>query len=553
MMAGVTDARRTARIRPALLGLLLGLFAVLAVAAPASAHAILVSTNPAQGTTVPQAPPQVVLSFSERVAPVAGKVHVIAPDNSRADAGDPRVSGDQVIIPLKPSGGHGTYLVSFRVISADSHPVGGAFTYSVVTTSTVPTEAGNSGATSPLVNVLFPIVRWTGYLGLLLLVGSVLVLALLWPQRLSRSGPISVIWLGAGLVAASTVAELALQVPNVAGSFGEIRGSDVREVFASQFGAAHLIRLGVLGAALVLLRPIVAGRGWGADRVLLAVLGTIGVATWSVGGHPSTTAAPTVTIVADMIHVASMSVWIGGLVMLIVFLLPRANATELGAIVPVWSQWATYAVGALVVTGTVQALVEIGSIGPLFTTTYGWLVLAKIGLLGAVLVVASFSRRLVGPISARVTGAAARLRAVVAAEAAGAAIIIGVTSVLVQTTPARTVPASNAVPSIQSAVLSDKLFTLTVDDSPAKTGINELHVFVTTPDGLPADVQEWRITAALPAEGIEPIDVAVLQITPDHAIGQVTLPTAGAWTFSFTVRTTEIDESTVTTVFAIAG
>ena len=53
-------------------------------------------------------------------------------------------------------------------------------------------------------------------------------------------------------------------------------------MLASPYGTAHLIRLGVLAAALVLVRPIVRGRGWGADRVLLAVLGTIGIATWSV-------------------------------------------------------------------------------------------------------------------------------------------------------------------------------------------------------------------------------------------------------------------------------
>src|SRR5262249_41628296 len=143
------------------------------------------------------------------------------------------------------------------------------------------------------------------------------------------------------------------------------------------------------------------------------------------------------TVVADMIHIASMSVWLGGLIMLAVFLLPRANANELGAIIPVWSRWAAYAVGALLVTGIAQALVEVGSVPALFDTGYGQLILVKVVLLGGVLFIASFSRRLVAPIVKKSDGAARKLRSLVAAESAGAIVIIAVASVLVQTTPAR--------------------------------------------------------------------------------------------------------------------
>ncbi len=558
MIAGVTTRRR--RLRGGLAGLVAAFIGALAggllFAVPASAHAILVSEDPVQNSIIAQAPTQVVLSFTEGVTLIEGKITVTAPDNSRADSGQPTTSGDQVIIPLKPNGGPGTYLVSFRIISADSHPVGGAFVYSVGHTSTPPTGTGAGVSSSPTIAVLFPIVRWLGYAGLVLLVGSVLVLALLWPQRLDRAGPIKVIWLGAGLVALSTVLELILQVPNVAGGFGEVTRSDIQEVLSSQYGAAHLIRLGVLGAALFLLRPIVRGNGWGADRVLLAVLGAIAVATWSVSGHPYASSIPTVTVVADMIHIASMSVWLGGLFMLAVFLLPKANATELSVIVPVWSRWAAYAVGALVVTGVVQALVEVGSVPGLFTTEYGLLVLAKAVLLGIVLIIASYSRRMVGPIAEKVKGARFRLRRFVVAESVGAVVIIGLASVLVQTTPARSPAASTAAPTVQSAVITDpsKLLTLTADISPAKVGVNELHMYVTLPaNGQPGAVQDggWTVTASLPSAGIEPISAVVQRITPDHAIGIVTLPRAGAWTFKFTMLVDKFNEAVVSTNFSV--
>jgi copper transport protein len=441
--------------------------------------------------------------------------------------------------------------VSYRVISADSHPVAGAFSYSVGAPSPggPPSSVRAAGSeVNPAIRAMFPAARTVGYVGLLLLVGASVVLALLWPRRLDRGGPTRFIWVGAALVAGATVLELLLQVPYVSGGgIVDIRGADIRAVLTSQYGVAHLIRLAALGATLLLLRPIVRGEGFGSDRVLLAVLGTIGVATWSVSGHPSASSVPLATVVVDMIHIASMSVWLGGLVMLIVFLLPRGTETELAAIIPVWSRWATYAVAALVLTGVVQALVQVPSVDSLVSTTYGWLLIAKLGLVAAFLAVASLSRRLVAPIMERTTGAAARLRIVLVAEAAIAALVLGLTSVLVQTTPAGAASTETATPAAQSAVMKDKRFTLTVDVVPATVGVNEIHLYATTPDGQPADVKQWTVRASAPARGIEPIDASVLPLTPDHATGTIGLPTAGRWTFTFTLRTSEIDQSTVTT------
>jgi copper transport protein len=546
MMADVTTVRSAAA------GVVLALVAILVVPpGPAYAHAALVSTYPDRNSVVAQAPTQVVLTFSEPVSPVPGRVLVVGPDGARADRDAPSASGQQLLIPLRADA-RGTYLVSFRVISADSHPVAGSFTYSVGAPSTPPTLAGAGTEGDRVVTAAFPFIRWIGYVGLLLLVGAALVLALLWPRRLDARGPVRVIWLGAALVAVATVFELALEVPYLAGGgFGDIRAADIQEVLGSRFGVAHLVRLGALGAALVLLRPVVRGTGWSGDRALLGVLAAVGISTWSVSGHPSATPVPLVTIVADMVHLASMSVWLGGLVMLIAFLLPRANAEELGVIVPVWSRWALYAVATLLLTGTAQALVEVGTIDALFSTTYGWLVIAKVGLVAAVIAVASFSRRLVTPIAAGSPAAPGTLRRVLFAEAAVAAVVLAVTSVLVQTTPARTVAAQSTAPTVQSAVLPNALFTLTVDLQPATAGLNDVHLYATTPDGQPADIKEWRVRASLPAQGIEPIDAAILPLTPSHSTGQITLPTAGTWSFVFTLRLSETDQASVTSDFTV--
>src|SRR5690606_44067 len=104
--------------------LLVTLAAVLTVATPASAHAVLISSSPTADTVVPTAPAQIVLTFSEPVREVPGRIRVIGPDGKRIDRGRPKFEGSMVTITVDQNVPRGTYLVSYRVISADSHPVG---------------------------------------------------------------------------------------------------------------------------------------------------------------------------------------------------------------------------------------------------------------------------------------------------------------------------------------------------------------------------------------------------------------------------------------------
>jgi copper transport protein len=565
--AGSDRDRTVSRIRTpgpgravrAVLAVVIGLLAATGLASPAHAHAVLENTSPEADSLIQEAPAQIVLTFSEAVSPVADRVRVIAPDGSRVDRNEPRPSGQQLIVPIEPLTQPGTYLVSFRVISADSHPVYGTYSFSYKEVSPGgPPEAADVAASGFVVAAL-PVARWIGYAGLVLFVGSGLVLTLLWPRRLDPSGPRRAAQLGAGLVALGTVLALALQVPYVAGGgLGDVTGSDLQEVLASQYGAAHLVRLGVTGAALVLLLAVAKGRAFNADKTLLAVLGVVGLGTWAVSGHAAATPVPTVSIAADLVHLGAMSVWLGGLVMLAWFLLPQGNAAELAAIVPVWSRWASYAVGALLLTGVAQGLLEVASFSALFETTYGLVLVAKVALVGVVLAVALLSRRLV-PIFAAPTikdgpkarRAARRLRTLVLAETAVAVAIIAVTSVLVQITPARTAAATDQTTGgAQSLVLREPTFTLTADLLPGWVGVNQIHMYALTPDGLPRSVVEWRVLASQPSSGIEGVEAAILAITDDHAIGTIDLPAPGSWTFRFELRfdefTNGIVETTVT-------
>ncbi|MFY1655046.1 copper resistance CopC/CopD family protein [Solwaraspora sp. WMMB762] len=537
----------------AVAGLLLAALPVvlLPAAAPASAHAVLVSTSPVTDSVLPNAPAEVVLTFSESVRQVPDRVRVIAPDGQRVDQGEPVFDGAVVTVGVEQQTSRGTYLVSYRVISADGHPVSGGFTYSVGAPSAVPTDDGGAD-TDPLVSGLLQAAKFVGYAGLLLIVGPVLVLSMLWPRRLARGGPGRLVWTGLGLVAASTLATIWLQAPYVTGGgIGDADGAALRDVLGSGIGAALLVRLGVLAATAVLLRPFLAGSEGRSDQILLGVLAVIGVFTWPLAGHPSASPVPAVSVVIDAVHLSSMAVWLGGLAMLAVFLLRQAEERELAAILPIWSRWAALAVCALLLAGTVQALIEVGTLEALFGTTYGRLLLAKIGLFGLVLAVAAYSRQLVRNRSA--AGRPGRMRQAIVAELAVTAVVLAVTAVLVQTTPARTAIGEDlrADSGYFSTTLNSDIYSLQVEVDPARRGNNSVHLYAYTEDNRPQPVIEWQATAALPASGVEPIEIPLLPLTDNHATGEISLPAAGDWELRITVRISDIDQATVSTTVEI--
>jgi copper transport protein len=532
----------------------LGLFGVLVLpAGSASAHAALVRTSPVQGTVTQDPPFEIVITFTEHVSPVKDKTHVIGPDGKNIDKGEITVTGDDVHIPVRTDVPRGTYLVSYRMISADSHPVGAGFTYSVGAPSATPPKPGDatSGRTDRVVAISVSAANYLGFAGLILVVGPVLVLTALWPRRLSARGPTRLAFAGLGLIGLSSLLELYLQAPyDNGGSLFSASGADLSAVLDSTYGKAQLVRLATVVVLALLLPLYLKGRGGKALQAGLAVVAVVAVGTWPVAGHPTTSNAPLLTIVADAAHLTSMAVWLGGLVMLTVFLLRQANEKELDAILPVWSNWAALAVTVLVLAGTAQALIEVATVGALLHTTYGKLLLLKAGLLAVVLAVAAVSR---AAVRRRASGVP-RLRRSVLLEICGAVLILGLAAALVQTTPARTaaaVPANQPDQGIYSTTLDSKLYQLQLDIEPTKTGNNEVHLYAFTPQGAALAVKEWKASAALPARGIEPIDVPVLAITESHATGTVTLPSPGAWRFSFTLRVSDFDEATVTTTVPV--
>lgn len=534
-------------------GALVGLFLLLGLApAPAAAHANLLDTNPANGTILNEMPDQVVLTFSEPVRLIPGRIVVVAPDGELVETGEITADGPTVTIPIKGGGARGTYLVSYRVISQDSHPVGNSITFSVGAPSEVPELTYGQAEGDPVVAAAVSANRYLGYGGLVLLVGPVLMLIRMWPQRLSRQGMVRLAWIGFGLVTVSSVLAVWLQAPYSSGdSLSDVDLDGLQQVLGSPFGIAHVVRIGVLIALGLVLRPVLSGQGTRSDVLLVGLLGIAGLATWPFAGHPIAAPIPPLAILADGIHLTAMAVWAGGLVVLVGFLLRHATGRELAAILPEWSRWATGLVGALALTGVVMAVAEIRPLEALWETTYGRLLLAKLGLVAVVLMVAAGSRNLVQRRLAPHRPRTARW--LVGIETVLLAGVLAVTSVLVQTTPARTAitGADQAFPTDYAATLTSPLYSVQVLLEPGGLGSNTLHLYSYTLDGQPLPVEEWRATAALPSEGIEPIEILLLPLTDTHAFGDVALPVAGDWEFTITLRISEVQQASVETTVSI--
>jgi copper transport protein len=561
-----------------LLAALVGVLATLAAPArPAAAHAVLTSTAPARAAVIAEAPTELRLRFSEPVRVVPGRTQVLAPDGKRINDGDPTGGpGGALRVALRPADRpQGTYLVSYRVISADSHPVAGSFTFSVGAPSAAAPRPAREGA-HPAVAVGVAAARYLGYAGLALLVGPVLLLATLWPRRLRDRGPVRLPRYGLGLLAAGTLASLWLQAPYATGAGPlDVSAAELRGVLASPYGIALLARLALLAAIAVLLpRALAAGRapwrardgggaggggaGGGGKLALLAVLGLATLATWPLAGHPAASPRPWLSGPADVVHLAAMAVWLGGLVVLVP-LVRRADRRELGVILPAWSRWATIAVYWLVAGGVVQALIELGPPRTLVETRYGQLLLAKAALLLAVLGVAAYSRRLVRRWTSRRAAAhqpaGARLRGAIGVELGVTALVLVASAVLVQTVPARNAGVETAAAEQArgfATTLTSPLYSVQVEIFPAQVGpYNTLHAFVYRPDGRPATPVEWTVTGALPAAGIEPVVNPIVTIRGNQGIGPVNFPLPGRWQLRLTIRVSETEQATVSTTVEV--
>ncbi|HWJ08633.1 MAG TPA: copper resistance protein CopC [Nocardioides sp.] len=533
--------------------LLVAATAVLGMAAPASAHATLVSSDPAEGEVLPAAPGEVTFTFDEPVRLVPDGLLAFDATGEQVDV-EASADGTEVTGDLPGGLDDGTYVVTWRVVSADGHPIAGSLTFHVGAPSPQ-VEAPRLGPTDPgAVPTIQAIVHAVDYVALLLAGGLAVFLA--WTTR-----------------------DVRLPEPVRRRLVRLLRGSAVVAVLAAAAavplagayqlgtGAGGILDLDVLDPALVqddlqVLALQVAGLGiasWAAalQRSSLVVDLVTALAVWSPAlvGHTRAYEPSTLLVVTDALHLTAGAVWLGGLVGLALTLRAVAGRPRDGALL--LSRFTTVAGGLLAVlalTGVLMGWRIVGSWSRLVGETWGRLLLVKVGLVLVVLAVAAWNRyRLVPRVAGDRVGhderraATGLVRRAVVAEAAVLVAVLAVTGFLTQKPPGGEAPAppATADTGVVTGVAGDDLKVLAVLD--AGPGLQRrLIVQVQDLAGDPLDLYDAP-AVALRTDDVDLGEVPVVPVGAGTYQADVVFPTAGTWQLQVSIREGEF-ASPVTTV-----
>jgi copper transport protein len=397
--------------RPRALAILVAAVAVvLAAPAAASAHAYLIRTSPAASRVLNSPPATVALTYDEAVEPRFAIISVTSATGTQETTGPVHRSPanpDTLVVPLRAHLAEGWYLVYWRAISVDGHPVQGAFTYAVgpdpgpAPRFAVPSIAGSATSPQPLIT------RWVMFLSVMVSIGLFVLRFLVARAMPRRVGQTTLRGLSIAYVVSSVIGLLAIAAYLDAATAID----SLRSVF--DVGAlVPLFRVTAFGRGYVdmlLCFALFCVAGWTAlyvdrpDRLrrsvaeLAAQAGAL-LAAGAVlvipgtAGHAAQTSPRGLTLAADWLHLVAGSLWLGGLVGLLVLwstLSAERRVAGLAVVVPRFSNLALGSVAALVVTGTIETIDHMPALDALWKTGFGVAILVKTGILLAAMAVAS--------------------------------------------------------------------------------------------------------------------------------------------------------------------
>ncbi|MEU5156403.1 copper resistance protein CopC [Glycomyces sp. NPDC021274] len=545
-MRSRSDDRRTAAqatrfawssLAAALLGVLFGAL----WASGAWAHATATKTTPASGALLDTPPSEVVVEFNEPVTPVDAATGVVAPDGDRADTGVSQNADETTLTIAVDADQEGTYLVGYRVVSHDGHPVSGTFTYSVGVESEAPSAEALTAGTDPFVQALLYGNRWLGYAALALALGAGIFLAL---GARPREAVAKTVATGLAVVAMTAVLGLPLQAAYETGtSISNLDAVGLQSVMESNVGLAGLLRLLLVLLALPLMRTVVTSEEE-PKPLLVAGLAGVGLAlaaTWPLAGHPMATEPIVVAFVADLVHLAAAMAWAGGVIAILV-LACRKDAEIPDKTAETWIVLVPWLCANVLVAGLATGLLHIDSIEALTDTTYGRLVILKAALFVLIVGAGLFTRRAL----LRRTQARRRLRVAAGVEVVFLAVVMGAVSVLVQAVPAKTALLETETTEAESTetatLVTTELFSAQVVLEPGRPGPNSVRILATDLAGEPFPAEEWTATYGL--EGEAPEEMPLIELRTGILAGEVSLPEEGRWIVTFTLTDAEGNAAT---------
>jgi copper transport protein len=246
------------------------------------------------------------------------------------------------------------------------------------------------------------------------------------------------------------------------------------------------------------------------------------------------------------VHVWAAATWFGGLVLLVLLLRARADdPISAGRVVARFSRLATLSIVVVGVAGGTLAYTEVKAVKALTTTTYGWVLIAKVAVVALVAAMGAYNHfRLVPALESAPRKASRLLRRTVGFEATAMVGVIVLAAVLVGVTPARTAAGISGIYS-DTQPLGSGSVNLVVD--PDKVGTNSMHLYVLDQGGRNIDVVSIEVDTSLPANGIAAIASTPFAAGPGHyQVDGLQLPIAGTWTIEIKARVSKFEEATAT-------
>jgi copper transport protein len=534
--------------RVATLGLApLALVVTLMLAPVAWAHSTLLETEPPRDRVVEHSPKEVVLHFDEPVESALGSIIVYDGEGNRVDSEEiMRPRPESVSVGIDGELERGTYTVAWRVISADSDPINGAWVFHVKEPGAQPAGvAAQVLEDTPFVTSAFYLGgRFLDFTLLLACVGgtAALAFALTAASDSVRRRLLGIVAVLAAALAVVSLVELGLQGAAAAGTgLGEgFQWDVVSSVIDTKFGKYALIRAGIATALCVV--ALVARRQGGratSPALVVALLLAAGlVVTPGLSGHASVSGA--VAMIADAAHVQAAGVWTGGLAFVVLGLvLTRSNRWELASTsVPRFSTMAVVSVIALLVAGTINGYLQVRAWRGLWETEYGILLLVKVGLVLPLLALGAYNNRYAVPrLRERIASSVERRRFMrfASAELVVMIVVVGVTAALVNAPPAKT-----EVQMHEAAEMELELGPLMahMEVTPATLGENEIHLEFTK--GRPDEV---KVSAHLKEKDIGPLRYRARRGMEPGAfvVKRANLSPAGEWEIRVDARRGDFD------------
>ncbi len=541
----------------------------------ASAHAFLKQSTPDDDTVVPQAPPELLLSFTERIEPQFSSAQLYDANGNLVQTGASHIASDTtvLILPLSSQLPDGTYTVQWKNVSADDgHSNSGYFAFTVGSQANVVIPSPPTVHTTTFFDRVVSVSgRWLAILGLAAAIGSFAtwllaiapaILPLPDDRRLQISHRLRQLAL-VGIVVSLIGSLVLLMSQSLSGSDSVGPHAIWNVLSATRFGwywLARMLLLLLLGGALTRRASWLEGATW-LNRTLPAGLSLLAPIPFSLVSHAA--AQPSgrpMAVAVDWLHLLSASVWIGGLLALLVGVVSIANLQSMqrrvvyASLIPRFSTLAIGSVLILAITGFYASWLEVGNLSALFSTSYGQTLLVKLILIVPILALGASNLLVWGPGMMRRKQAPERFGRSLTGEVVVAVLILLAVGLLTSLPTARESLSATADHPIFNFDRQGIRATLQI--TPAVAGLNKYTIDTSTHSGLlPAGTQVLlRVSKNGQIEGQREVNVPLLPGSQSRFESQGRdLSVVGDWQIELVVREPNQADWTVDTNVNVTG